>query len=124
MKKTQKNIQSTKKSEPTPTEEELMEKLEARSNQVFTNIINPQQRISTDLTVRFPVTSNRGDKYLFFLFDYDRNSILLRPMKARTYKKLIRVFQDLDENLTTRRLNPNCMKLENKESPESQDLMK
>ena len=94
-----------------------METLETRSNHVFANIINPQQRMATDLTGRFPVTSNRGNKYLFILYDYDNNSILVVPMKNRTEKEFIRVFQYLNEHLSERCLKPNYMRLENEASP-------
>ena len=57
-----------------------METLETCSNHVFAKIIDPQQRIATNITGRFPVTSNRGNKYLFILYNYNRNCILVRPM--------------------------------------------
>ena len=63
-----------------------MEKLEARSNQVITNIIDPQQRIESDLNICFPVTYRRGKKYLFVLYKNDISSIPVRPMKVRTDK--------------------------------------
>ena len=91
--------------------------METRSNHVFTKIIDPQQRIETDLTRRFPVTSNRGNKYLFILYEYDRNCILVCPMKNRMDKEFIRVFQDIYGHLTTRGLNPNYMQLDNDASP-------
>ena len=72
-----------------------MEKLKAHSNQLFANIIDTQQRISTDLTGRFPVTSNWVNEYLFVLYEYDSNSILVCPMKAITNKEFIRVFKYL-----------------------------
>ena len=63
-----------------------METLETLSNNVFIEIIDPQQRIATNLNKRFPVTSNWGNKYLFVLYEYDSNNILLSPMKNRTEK--------------------------------------
>ena len=63
-----------------------MEILETRSNHVFAKIIDIQQRKSTNLTVRFPVTSNRGNEYLFILYYYNSNSILVRPIKNRVEK--------------------------------------
>ena len=63
-----------------------MERLETRSNHIFTNIIDPQEQIAIELTGIFPVTSNRDNKYLFILYDYDSNCILVHPMKKRTEK--------------------------------------
>ena len=41
--------------------------IEIRSNQVFTKIIYPQQRISTNLTGWLPVTFQQGKKYFLVL---------------------------------------------------------
>ena len=51
-----KNNKSTKNPDKTPTEEKPMETLETCSYHVFTDIINPQQLIATDLTGRYLVT--------------------------------------------------------------------
>ena len=63
-----------------------METLETHSNHVFAEIIDPQQRISNNLNVWFPLTSNRGNKYLFILYKYISNNILVHQMKNRTDK--------------------------------------
>ena len=101
-----------------------MERLETRSNHVFTNIIDPQEHIATELTGRLPATSNRGKKYLFILYKYNSNCILVCPMKNRTEKEFIPVFQYLHGNLTKRGLKPNYMQLDNKASPVFQSLLK
>ena len=62
MKQISKNIKSTKTPDTPPTEEEPIKILETWSNHVFANIIDPKQWITTDLTSRFLVTSNRGNK--------------------------------------------------------------
>ena len=124
MKHIRKNINSTKTHSIPPNKEEPMEILETRSNHVFTKIIDTQERIVTDLTGRFPVNSNRGNKYLFILYDYNRNCILVRPMKNRTEKYFICVFQYLHGHLTTRGIKPNYMLLDNEVSPSFQALLK
>ena len=106
-KQIRKNIKSTNTQGTPPNKDEPMGTLETRSNHVFAKIIDPQQQIETDLNRRFPVTSNRGNKYLFIFYNYDRNCIMVRPMKNRTEKEFIRVFQYLHGNLTTRFLKPN-----------------
>ena len=94
-----------------------MEILKILPNHAFTKIIDPQQWIATDLTGRFPVTSNRGNKYLFILYYYNSNIIPVITTKNRKYKEFIRVFQDLQKHLTTRGLNTNYMYLYNEASP-------
>ena len=101
-----------------------METMETRSNHVSTKIINPQQQISTNLTRRFPVTSNRCNNNLFILYDYNSNFILVLPMKSRAEKEFISIFQDLHVHLTTRGLKHNYMRLKNEASPASQCLLK
>ena len=80
------NIKSTKTQGTPPNKDKTMETLDTRSNHVFAKKIDPQQRISIDLTRIFLVTYNRGNKYLFILYDYDRNYIMVGPIKKRTDK--------------------------------------
>ena len=86
MKQTRKNTQSKITPDPTPPEKDPMEKLETQSNQFFTKIIGPQKMIATELTNQSPVKYNWGNKYFFVLYEYNINSILVRPTKARIYK--------------------------------------
>eukprot|EP00549_Striatella_unipunctata_P017787 CAMPEP_0118716902 /NCGR_PEP_ID=MMETSP0800-20121206/27789_1 /TAXON_ID=210618 ORGANISM="Striatella unipunctata, Strain CCMP2910" /NCGR_SAMPLE_ID=MMETSP0800 /ASSEMBLY_ACC=CAM_ASM_000638 /LENGTH=42 /DNA_ID= /DNA_START= /DNA_END= /DNA_ORIENTATION= len=37
-------------------------------------------------TGQFLVTSHKGSKYFFVLYDFDSNSIHIRPIKSRTKK--------------------------------------
>ena len=90
------------------------------TNTVFTKIINHKRQIATYLTGKFPVTSNRGNKYIFVLYKYDRNSILILPLKAISESEFIRVFKDLHESLLTRGINPEYMRLDNETSPNFQ----
>jgi hypothetical protein len=41
-------------------------------------------QIYTDQTVRFPVVSSKGNKYVMILYDYDSNAILAQPIKDIT----------------------------------------
>ena len=63
-----------------------METLETQSNHALAKIIDPQQKIATEISVRFPATSSSRKKYLFVLYYYGSNSILVRPMKNITDK--------------------------------------
>ena len=62
--------------------------------------------IYTDLCGRFPVTSFRGIKYIFVAYVYKCNSILMRPMKERTDKDMVEVFQDIYGYLREQNLTP------------------
>ena len=70
-----------------------MKPLVKRTNIVFTKITDNKHQIATDLTGKFSVTSNRANKYLFVLYDYDSKFILIRPMKSRPDSKFIKYLQ-------------------------------
>ena len=80
-----------------------------RTNTMFTKIINCKRQIVIYLTGKLPVTSNRGNKYLFVLYNYDSNIILVRLMKSSTDREFIRFFKYLHEPLLTRGLKPTHM---------------
>ena len=94
MYQTRKNLKYTKPQYPKPLEELLIKPLVQRTNTVFTKTIDHKRQIDTEPTGKSPVTSNRGNKYLFVLYDYDSNCTLIRPMKSRAYSKFIRLFTD------------------------------
>jgi hypothetical protein len=71
--------------------------------------------ISTDLPGRFPLTSARGNAYVFVLYDYDydSNSILAVPLKSRTKASLIQGFQNCLNHLTKAGIKPIVHRLDN-----------
>ena len=59
----------------------------APKNNVFATIVTYNEttgNIYTDLTGSFPITSNRGHKYIFVLYDHDSNAILFETLKLHT----------------------------------------
>ena len=83
-----------------------MKPLVQLTNIVFTEIIDHNRQIATCLTVKFPITSNRVNKYIFVLYDYYSNFILLRPMKSLSDSKFVLVFKDFHEHLIYREVKP------------------
>ena len=77
MHQTRKNLKSTNMQDPKTPEQQTIKLLVQRTNTVFTNIIDQKRKIATELTGKFPITSNGGNKYLFVLYDYDSNYILI-----------------------------------------------
>ena len=43
----------------------------------------PKEFSYDDLTRAFPFKSSRGNKYLYILYDYDSNAILVQPLQTR-----------------------------------------
>jgi hypothetical protein len=101
-------IESEPEQEPDPTS------LPQRTHQVFTVIVDSGTgKIYTDQTGRFPVTSSRGNKYLFVLFDYDSNAIIAEPIKSRQQDELLRAYKKLTQHLRKRGLTPKLQRLDN-----------
>jgi len=85
-------VRSTTKASPSPpnVKEEPLQPPRShidRKHQVGAQLIemeNLKGMISTDLPGCFQITSSRGHKYLFVLYDYDSNAILAEPIKSRS----------------------------------------
>jgi hypothetical protein len=69
--------------------------------------------ISTDLPGRFPLTSARGNAYVFVLYDFDSNSILAVPIKNRTKHSLIQGYNTCLTELTRAGVKPIIHRLDN-----------
>jgi hypothetical protein len=111
-----KNVRSTKPNPPKPSPEPSFERLDQRTNLVFANVFEPAGQIYTNLSGRFPIQSNRGNQYIFVLYDYDSNAKLAEPMKNRTDRKMVRAFKHLHAYLCDRGLPPKLQKLDNEVS--------
>ena len=72
------------------------------TNTLFDKIIDHKRQISTYITDKFSVTSNRGNKYLLVLYKYNINIILILPIKAISYSEFIQVIKGLHEHLLAR----------------------
>ena len=57
---------------------------------VYLHTVEFTGKVSTDQTVRFPVTSSRGSKYLMVLYDHDSNAILADLLTSCSEHELIR----------------------------------
>ena len=62
------------------------ETINQKTHECFAIILDPISKQDTayfDLTGKFPYQSARGHQYLFVLYHYDSNSILIEPLKSR-----------------------------------------
>ena len=80
---------------------------------MFVKTIDLEGKIYTDQTERFPVTSNRGHKYLCCAYDYDSNTIHAEPMKTKTGTELTATYQKIQTLLSERGLTPKLHILDN-----------
>ena len=69
--------------------------------------------ISTDLPGRYPITSARGHKYIFLLYDHDTNYIHACPIKSRKAEDLIIGFSTCYTELKQNGFTATNLKIDN-----------
>ena len=84
------------------------------TNLVFLETVDLTGTFYTDQTGRFPVTSNKGNKYILISYHYESNTIHAKPLKTRSGLYLTTAYQKLNSLLTNRGLIPHLHILENK----------
>ncbi len=125
-----KNLRSTKPKpeetdegtmhEPTPLDEGR------KVNEIYAAIEEYDEqtgKIHSDLTGPFPVTSNRGNKYVLVVYDYDSNAIIARPVKNRKAETIAETYEEIFDYLTKRGLRPKLQRLDNEASQLLKDFL-
>ena len=87
-----------------------------RTNIVLVSLFRPSKLIYSDLTGRFPVKSARGNQYIFLLYDYDSNTIHVRPLRSRTGTAIVAAYDSIHAHLCARGLTPELQRLDNETS--------
>ena len=59
---------------------------------VYTKAYDVHNTVFYDQTGHFPTISKRGNKYIIVMVDIDSNTILVEPLKNRTYAELTRAY--------------------------------
>ena len=124
-----KNIQSTKTQDddqhnmhtPSPLDQGM------RTHALYAATISynqPTGKLYTDLTGRFPVQSSRGHKYILVAYNYDSNSIHVRPLKSRHDNDTIQVYEDIYNMLKQRGQKPLLHWLDNEASKALKNFIK
>eukprot|EP00957_Ditylum_brightwellii_P195458 14892660-Ditylum_brightwellii.AAC.1 len=70
----------------------------------------------TDLTGKFPVTAQAGNKHILVMYDYDSNAILAVPVMNRSDSSLTKAVNYIYTCLTEGRFKPALNVLDNKAS--------
>ena len=115
--------------DPEPEEWNVMptSKDGSRSNHVFVATYSTEDiksEIHTDLTGRFPVTSTNGNEYIFVLYNYDSNAILIEPLKNRSSQSIVNAYELILKRLCKAGLRPKLQRLNNEASALLRDFMK
>jgi len=90
--------------------------LNARTNHVFMQIHAIEGVISSDQTVRFPITSNRGNAYVAVFYVYDANYIRSIPIRNQSKEELLRAYNEIYEWLLVRGFKPLLHKMDDETS--------
>ena len=77
-----------------------------------------QNLIATDLPGRYPITSLRGQNYLFVIFDTDSKFLNVVPIKNRSRPELIKGFKHCHDYLKKGRFRAKLLRLDNEVSIE------
>ena len=77
-----------------------------RTNIVLVSMFRPSKLIYSDLTGRLPVKSARGNQYIFLLYNYDSNTIHVRPLRSRTGTAIVAAYDSIYAYLCARGLIP------------------
>ena len=97
-----------------------------RTHTIYAAILNPKQPTGnsfSDLTGRFPIQSNRGANYIFVLYDYDSNAIIVRPICTRSAQEIQRVFTSVHAYLVAHGLRPHLHTLNNEAYTSFKDFL-
>jgi hypothetical protein len=80
--------------EPIDTMEPLpQEPFNARTHFVFMTIIKISGMLFSNQLGWFPITSNRGNKYVVIFYIYDANFVKSAPIKSRSKEELLRAYR-------------------------------
>ena len=69
--------------------------------------------ICADLPGRFPITSERGHKYVYLMYDFDSNYIQGLPIKSRKTENIIEAFETCVSVLVKAGFTPRVLRLDN-----------
>ena len=82
----------------------------------------PTGKLYTNLTGRFPAQSSRGHKYILVAYNFDSNSIHVRPLKSRHDNDTIKAYEDIYNMLKQRGQKPLLHWLDNEASKAFKNL--
>ena len=114
MNQTRKNVWWTKtKAVPFKTCDSTNKLCGKKEQDVFVKTYDVRETIFSDQTGKYPVQSQRGNKYIMVMVEIDSNAILVEPMKSRNDSKMIRAYDVLVRWLKNAGVQPKKHMLDN-----------
>ena len=102
---------------------DLYPNFQERTHHCFAILIEPQNQIFSDLMGRMVIPSSNGNQYIFVLYDYDSNAILVTAIPNCQAKTIKDAFAKLHRHLVLAGLRPKLQHLDNKVSSLLTDFM-
>ena len=89
----------------------------------YASMMEVTGKVYSDQTGRFVALSDKGNQYLFVMYDYDSNSIHAEPMKNCTANSILTAYKTVHQRLCTAGLKPKLQQLDNECSQILKDYM-
>jgi hypothetical protein len=89
--------------------------LGTNTNLVYAVVVD-QGQLYTDLTVKFPVRSRKGNYYVMVCYIYDCNYVKFVPMKSRSASEWLKAYDRVHQELTVKGFKPKLQTLDNEAS--------
>lgn len=86
-------------------------------------IYDPSATTYSDLTVQFPITSSRGNKYILIFFHDPTNAIIAEPIPDKHHNTIIKTFQSIITLLKSHNQPMTHHILDNDSSPELLNML-
>jgi hypothetical protein len=88
------------------------EPFNTRTQIIFMTIIEITNSVFSDQLSQFPITFNRGKKYVVIFYIFDANFVKYVPIKNRMKEELLRAYKLVYAYLTARGFKPHLHKME------------
>jgi hypothetical protein len=79
-------------------------------------VVADQGQHYTDLTVKFPVRSSKGNSYVMLCYIYNCNYIKVITMKSSSASEWVKAYGSIHQELTAKCFKPKLQTLDNKAS--------
>ena len=92
-------------------------------NHIYMTTEDIEEKLYSDQTVHFPITSNRGNSVVVIFFCADGNYIKSYPIKSRHRSNLLKAYNDVYAYLRIRGYRPQLHKMDNETSRDVKDFI-
>ena len=112
MRQVRQGVRSTKEKVIVPNDnDEIVPR--RKQHDIYVRVDQVKDTIYTDQTVKLPITSSRGHKYITIMCENDGNAVLVEPMKNKTEDAMVETNQKMIDRLKTESIFPKKNILDN-----------